>query len=512
MKKLDAKIYVVMFSLTMIFLFLSGAQREFKIFKTKPLSGAIEIPQVAKFNFKNCYDATYQKSLEEKLEVSFGFREPLIRLYNQYVWDFYGKKYSRQVLVGKENWLFPYWHLLAPKYSKELTDRFDKQALYIHQLSGVLKEYNTQILVGFIPSKLDIYEEYVTSAISKKDDFNPIDYFCNKFDDYGVNYINFTEMFYAMKDTAIFNPFTPSSAHWSNIASVYATDSIFKRFEELSGINMPKLKIGTPYIDKTRTPDNDLELLYNLCRTIHPQTDYYVDVEMIKDSTTTHPMMITIGDSHFWTVSYNIPLRKIFSRCPYWYYASSIYFDKKYKNVEQADKVKEFIEADYILMLYSANQAYNMNTDLLAWTLIQLCVDKEEIDMAIDNVVETIKSNSEWKNNVEKKAVQQGRSFEEMVYIEARYVIRENPYKYFPQLNETGVPSSRSKKLLSILNNDETIEDRVAEIISSMHNNKEWMNSLKEKAKKNGKTLEEVMHGDALWIIKQEDEKKKVEQ
>jgi len=512
MKKLDTKIYVIMFSLTMCFLFLSGLQREVKIFKLKPLNGAVEIPQVAKFNFKNYYDGTYQKSLEEKLEVSFGFMAPLIRIYNQYVWDFYGKKYSRQVLVGEENWLFPNWHLYAPKRSKELTDKFDKQALYIYQLSNVLKEYNTQILVGFIPSKLDVYKEYVTSGISKKDDFNPIDYFCDKFDDYGVNYINFTEMFYAMKDTAIFNPFTPSSAHWSNIASVYATDSIFKRFEELSGINMPKLKIGEPYISKTRTPDNDLEQLYNLCRTINPQTDYYVDVEMIKDSTTVHPMMITIGDSHFWTVSYNIPLKKVFSRCPYWYYASTIYFDKKYKNVEQADKVKEFIEADYILMLYSANQAYNMNTDLLAWTLILLCVDKEEIDMVIDDVVKTIKSNSEWKSNVEKKAAKQNKSFEEMVYSEARYVIRENPHKYFQQLNEFNVPLSKSKKLISILNHEEPIEDRIAEIINSMHNNKEWMNSLKEKAKNSGKTLEEVMRGDALWIIKQADEKKKAEQ
>jgi hypothetical protein len=273
---------------------------------------------------------------------------------------------------------------------------------------------------------------------------------------------------------------------------------------------MPKLKIGDPYIDKTRHPDNDLEQLYNLCRPIHRQTDYYVDVEVIKDSTTTKPMMITIADSHFWTVSYNIPLKEVFSRCPYWYYASTIYFDKKYDNVAQADKVQEFINADYILMLYSANQAYNMSTDLLAWTLIELCVDKKEVDGVINDIIESIKSDSEWKSNIEKKALDDNQTFEEVAYANARYVIRQNPYKYFPQMNDpSGVPSCRSREL-ELLFNDQivTVEDRITQIIRNMRDSEKWMNTLKEKAKTKGKPLEEVMRDDALWIIQQEEEKK----
>ena len=513
MKKSDSIIYGIMFLLTMGFLFLSGVQREVKIFKIRPLSGVVEAPEVEKFSFKNYYNATFQRSLEKNLELSFGFREPLIRVYNQYIWDFYSRKYSQQVLVGKENWLFPNWHLMAPEYSKELTNRLDKQALYLYQLSNVLKEYSTQLLVCFIPSKLDIYKEHVTDGITKKDNFNPIDYFCSKFDASGVNYINFTEMFYDMKAHAVFNPFTPGSAHWSNIASVYAMDSIFKTFELLSGIDMPKLKIGEPYIDKTRHPDSDLEQLFNLCRPLHRQTDYYVDVEVIKDSTTTQPMMITIGDSHFWTPSYNIPLKDVFSRCPYWYYASTIYFDKKYKNVEEADKVKEFIAADYILMLYSANQAYNINTDLLAWTLVSLCVDKEEVNRVVNRTIEGIKSNDEWKKNIEQKALDRNKTFEETVYSEARYFIRERLYEFFPQLNESGIPLSRSRELELIFNPQlATTEERIAGVIVSMQSSEEWMNSLKEKARTQGKTLENVMHEDAMWIIRRQDEKRQSNQ
>jgi hypothetical protein len=369
MKKIDSKIFVVMFVLTMGFLFLSGLQRELRIVKLRKLNGAIEIPEIKKLNFKNYYNFSFQKSIEKSLEANFGFKEPLIRMYNQYIWDFYKRKKSWSVLVGKDNWLFPNWHTLAPEYSKELTDKFDKQAQYLYQLSNVLKEYNTQLLVCFIPSKLEVYKEYVTSDIGKNDDFNPINYFCNKFDSSGVNYINLTQMMFAFKDTAVFMPFTPTSAHWSNIATVYAADSIFKRFETLSGINMPKLKIGKPYISKTRGPDNDLEQMYNLCRPLAPQTDYYVDVELIADSTTIKPTMITIADSHFWTFYYNLKMGSIFSRCSYWYYANTIFYDNRYNNVKEVDLVPEFTNADFVLMMYSANQAYSIDMDILVRAL-----------------------------------------------------------------------------------------------------------------------------------------------
>ena len=510
MKKIDSKIFVVMFVLTMGFLFLSGLQRELRIVKLRRLNGAIEIPEIKKLNFKNYYNFSFQKSVEKNIEANFGFKEPLIRMYNQYVWDFYRKKHSRQVLVGKDNWLFPNWHKLAPKYSKELTDKFDQQAQYLFQLSNVLKEYNTQIIVCFIPSKLEIYKEYDTSDLKREDNFNPINYFCEKFESSGVNYINLTQMMYDFKDTAVFMPFTPTGAHWSNIATVYAADSIFKRFESLSGINMPKLKIGKPYIGKTREPDNDLEQMYNLCRPLHHQTDYYVDIELLKDSTTVKPTMITIADSHFWTFYYNLKMKEIFTRFPYWYYANTIYFDKPNQNVSQVDKMKEFVNADFILFLYSANQAYNIDTDILIWPLIELCINKEEVETKIAHIVETINSDTEWKSKTEKKALEGNKTFEETAYSEARYVIRQNPYKFFPQLNATGVPYTRSRELELILNPEiATTEERVLEILNSMRSSEEWMTALKEKAEIQGKTLDEVMHGDALWLIKKEDDNKK---
>jgi len=471
MKKSDSIIYTVMFLLTMCFLFLSGIQRGFKIVKIKPLNGAFEVPEIKKLNFQNYYDFSFQKSVEKNLEVSFGFKEPLIRLYNQYLWDFYKNNHSTENLIGKNNWIFPKWHLNVPKYSPELAEKFDQQALYLYQLSHILKEYNTQLLICFVPSKLEIYREYVNEELGDYGNFNAIDYFCNKFDASGVNYINFTKMLYAMKDTAVFSPYSQTGAHWSAIASVYAADSIFKRFELLSGINMPKLKIGTPYIDRTRGQDNDLELLLNLYRPISQQINYYVNVDVVEDSTTRYPKMITIGDSHFGNIVDNIPLDRLFFSHPYWYYANSIFFDKKHEYVEQVDIAEEFISSDYVLLLYNAYQTYNIHSDVLLQGMISLCFDDEEIDKGVE---------------------------------------------FFSQLDTTGIPTHRNKNNALIYDKFYNVdgahkiialseEEKIAYIMRKMRNSEDWMTSLKKKAKNKNKTLEEVMREDAIWVIQQEE-------
>ena len=483
----------------------------------KPLGGAIEVPEIKKPNFKNYYDFSFQRSVEKNLELTFGFREPLIRVYNQYRWDFYKK--IPHALIGNNNWFFPNWHLDTPKYSQNLTDRFDREALYIYQLSNILKEYNTQLLICFVPSKIEIYREYITKDLGDYGSFNPIDYFCSKFDESGVNYINFTPMLYAIKDTATFKPYSQTGAHWSAISSVYAADSIFKRFSTLSNINMPELKIGKPYIDNARGQDNDLEVLYNLYRTIPNQINHYADVDIVVDSTTIYPKMITLGDSHFGNIVDNVPLNDIFSEHPYWYYANTIYFDKRHEYVSQLDIADELISADYFLLLYNAHQIYNMHINTLLKGMVSLCFDKEEIGNVVEKIGYNIKTDSTWVSKLEQKSIRESKSFDEVLYEEGTYLLYQNPHKYFPQLNTSDVPTDRNKDNAVIYNKyyaadgsrKATVfseEERITQIMRKMRTSEEWMESLKKKAKTKNKTLEEVMREDAIWVIQEEKKEK----
>ena len=44
--------------------------------------------------------------MEKYISENFGFREAVIRLYNQYVWSLFDKTYCDNVVIGKDKWLF----------------------------------------------------------------------------------------------------------------------------------------------------------------------------------------------------------------------------------------------------------------------------------------------------------------------------------------------------------------------------------------------------------------------
>lgn len=512
MKKSNLILYASMFALTMCFLWIFAIQREFNLFKVKPLNGVLPEVKVKKFNFRNYYDFSFQSSLEKKIERTFGFREPLIRLYNQYTWDFYKKNPSTSVLIGEDRWLYPTWHLKAKPFTDELRDKFDMQARIIYQLTEILKEYNTELLIGFIPGKMEVYPEHIGKRINP-DVFNPINYYCQKFEEYGnINYLDLTALFFTYKDTALFEPFSQTGTHWSNIASVYAADTIFKTFEKLSNLGMSKLDISAPYIDATRSPDNDLELLLNLKRPIKQLDNYYVDVNPIKDSTTYLPKMITVGDSHFWNITYSVPLKEIFSSFPYWYYGNTIYFDYTHETVDDVDVHSEFIQSDYILLLYTSRQAYSLGSDVLAKALISLCIDNEELDVKIENIVTKMDADSVWRENIRQKAIKNNMAYEEAAYKDALFLINGNPYKYFTEL-DVDIPSVRNRdndlffKLYNESQKPQDEIDPVVKIMNDMRRSKEWMDNLKEKAKARNQPVEEVMMQDAKWLLRQNAEK-----
>ena len=103
MKKGNGNIfYGILFGLLMVFLFSFMIQEHFKPFKTKELMGYFLKPEKPKFRWEWYKNGYFQQSIEKYITNNYGFREPIIRLYHQYCWDFYGKEYVSYIYSGKE--------------------------------------------------------------------------------------------------------------------------------------------------------------------------------------------------------------------------------------------------------------------------------------------------------------------------------------------------------------------------------------------------------------------------
>ena len=169
------------------------------------------------------------------------------------------------------------------------------------------------------------------------------------------------QWFLQLKDTADFALFPKTGMHWSNYASLLAADTLIRYMEHLGDVNIRNLVLGPRELDRARDPDDDLERLLNLLRPI-PKPKYdYADCGTDGDTTAFKPKMIVIGDSFWWTIAVQLPLREIFSIAPYWYYNSTIHFDSLHHAVNEVNLAEELRSADFVVLSYSATQQYRMN-------------------------------------------------------------------------------------------------------------------------------------------------------
>ena len=197
-----------------------------------------------------------------------------------------------------------------------------------------------------------------------------------KFNELSVNHINMEQWFLQMKDTVDFLLFPQKGTHWSNIAAVYAADSVFRYIEEKQGFRMDRLLIGEPAVGPYKKPDYDLEELYNLYRPLKKLPQHYVDVGVQHVTGSVRPKLITVGDSFFWNICRQTPMDSLFAEHPYWYYNHTVYFDPNHNTTEELDLADELLSADAVMLIYSSVQLYKMSNGFSQKALTSLGYDE----------------------------------------------------------------------------------------------------------------------------------------
>lgn len=510
--------YAILCAILGVVLFASLIQKATHVFSFAKLKG-VEVPApMPSLSMESYTDGSFQSGTEAYLKQNFGFREPLLRFYNQYLWDFYGKTYvSRGILiVGKDGWLYEPWavddyyqthfhqHALNADLMKQ---QLAKEALRVYQLQHILEPYGCHLFACIVPSKDLICPEHLPDKpVARFQDTTRMSarYFLeDEYTKMGVNHLNLEHYFLQIKDTIDFMPFPKTGTHWSAYAALHAADTIVRYMEHLGGINIKNVVIGPRTLTDVQEPDNDLESLLNLIRPLPNFKYYYASATADNDSTADRPRLLTIGDSFWWNIANQIPLNDIFSSSPYWYYNSTIYFDQPNNSVKDVDLVYELLTSDFINLFYSTTQLYKMNNGFTKKALLALCYDPEEIDTAYARIEKGIHADSAWLGKLEERAQKEGKELEVVVHSTAQWLIDTYPENYFPALKDS-IPTKRSKRAQAYLNMDSIafVDMEVQKIIRNIKGNESQMATMKEKAQQQGKTLEQTINDDALWIVK----------
>ena len=167
---MDKWVHRILCILTMLLFALMFMQEKTHFVRIKPLDGVIDEIGWPKITMKRYVDRSYQIHLEKYTKQNFGFREWLIRCYNQYLWDVFRTTSLPNVAIGKDDWLYEPW--FVDDYYQGLMydetdnpeifkDRLRKEAIRLYKLQEVLKGLGVTLFVMVEPGKDRIYPEHL---------------------------------------------------------------------------------------------------------------------------------------------------------------------------------------------------------------------------------------------------------------------------------------------------------------------------------------------------------------
>jgi hypothetical protein len=375
---MNSRTQVILFTLTALMLFAFAIQQQTGLFKFKELNGVVDSSPRPEWTWHNFIDGGLQDSTEAYLQQNFGFREPLTRFYNQTEWTLF--RYSQvaedqRIVITPDNWIFEPWTVEEyyqshayqhAKDSLEMAEKLEYEAQRLLRLQQQLEPYHTHLFVALLPGKELVCGEHMpknTQYFFEKK-ITAYDFYRKRFKELGVNHIDLGEWFVQMKDTVSYPLFPQTGTHWSNLAAIYATDTLIRYMEHLSDSNMVNIITGDIF-QRTLKPDADLESLMNLIWPLQKQPNMLTTATYDFDTTAWRPRLITVGDSFYWNILNFTPVWDVFESVPFWYYFSTAYFDdddlKVTKTVADLDVFQEVIDADFVMLAYSTVALYKMS-------------------------------------------------------------------------------------------------------------------------------------------------------
>ena len=483
---------MILFALLMVFLFVPIIQEWTDFIPVRPLKGVIMETPKPELTFDNYKSNIYQTQIEKYASEHFGLREPVIRIYNQYVWSAYNKTYCHFIVPGKHGYLY---YALAVKehFGTELLHHYksneaamkdvDTELRMMNKVRHVLKDYGIEFLAFIAPDKPEVYPEYLPRRDADTTTVHIDEYFSHRMTETGFPFINMTDWFVQMRDTASFPLFPRTDSHW-RYASIYGFDSLFRFINTLDGeAKFPTLHIGPPIVYESDKLEGDEETLNLIFRIHGDKTQYKSNITVEPDSTHRKPKVLFVGDSFIYSMNDFMPIREIMEDREIWFYNNTAYegFDNKTESVKDIDRLSHILNADYVVFYSAGHQWWEATYGFAKDALLQLCVSDSLFEASVNEQADKFRHLEGYDDLTEKELRGQ-----------MEWMLRNNP-ELIPGLEGENMPTIR---------NTERIEQ--AKFTNRIKADKDWLTTIQMYASKQAISFDEALHEEANRLLKNE--------
>jgi hypothetical protein len=315
-----SKFHSILFGVILLLFYFINIQEVFTPFNLEPLKGAIKIEAKPSITKESWLNGKYQEKEDKYNNQTFGFRNWFLRLYNQVHFSIFKIPNAKNVIIGKNNYLYEEGYLLAA-YGHDYIgyDSINRILKQIKLVGDTLKKLNVDLLSIYAPGKGSFYKEFIPNRYVQEDYKLNHPVYKKITLDYGLNHIDFYEFFMQAKDTSRYSLFPKTGIHWSYYGEVIVADSIIKYIQKLRNIKTPELYWDTVKVsNEMQARDDDIEKAMNLMFNIGDLEMGYPNVRIINQDSY-KPKVLVLGDSYWDYISRNFT-RNIFQNERYWYY------------------------------------------------------------------------------------------------------------------------------------------------------------------------------------------------
>ena len=354
----------LLFAVIIFILFVPMIQQQYKMMEINPLNGSYITLEKPLFTKKDWFEGKYQTDIQKYMDQEIGFRNFLVRSYNQIYYSLFTQTRANYVTVGKSNYLYDISYInayLGRDFvgEQQIMDKVRK----LQKISDTLRTLNIDVLVVFAPGKGSFYPEFIPDRFepNRKTRTNHQAY-VEAFHRSDIHFLDLNKWFTSQKATSKYPLFPKTGIHWSLYGEILAFDSIAKYVGAIRDVQLPKMKIGkfeTP--DTVRGTDDDVEKGMNLLFDIADLKMGYPALSFVEQDTDTKLKVITVADSYYWGVFGQGISGRIFKDEQFWYYNKEIHSSSLPQSmlVEEINIRQEVEKRDLIVLLFTDSNLPN---------------------------------------------------------------------------------------------------------------------------------------------------------
>ena len=311
-----------------VLLFLPMIQYKFRFFEEVPLKGAYELSSKPKLTRESWFSGKYQEAQDKYMQEHTGFYPGWVRLYNQWNYSLFNIAHAKDVIRGKEDYLYEESYIKA-YYGMDFLgeNRIQDITRMWKAIQDTLQGKGIKLTVIFAPGKASFYPEYIPDQY-KRELMGNTNYkeFKEQFIKQDVSYIDMHSWFESMKKKSKYPLFPKSGIHWSAYGQYLAIDSIVNYVSYTCKTPIPHFVLEK--MVESRTPkrdDDDISKGMNLLFGIPDFTLAYPEFHPNRKPQKGDPKVLVIGDSFYWGLFNSTVSASLFNDGEFWYYNEQIY-------------------------------------------------------------------------------------------------------------------------------------------------------------------------------------------